>query len=410
MKRITTVLVAAFVAIATLTAAASHAAPIPVPEADPFYAVPADIAGYANGAVISSRSISASALSLPLPASAWQVKYRTTDSKGRPSATVTTVLVPLLPWLGRGPRPLVSYQTAEDGVAGKCAPSYALRAGLPGGFSNSEGETVAMATALLQGWALTVPDYEGPRSEFLVAKTEAHGVLDGIRAAKSFGPAGIADSAPTALWGYSGGSFASSVAAQYQPTYAPDVSLAGVALGGYVANVRATIDAFSGSVLGGAIAMGINGFHRAYPELDLMSYLNESGQQKVAAAAGDCINDAALKSPFLSIAQVEATPGALDLPAPAGMLRDNSPTGIAGVPTTPVYHYHAILDEFAPIGPAREMMRRWCAAGVKVQNVEHLLGEHVTELATGAPGALAFLKARFAGSAPVSTCGIIPGQ
>jgi len=409
MKRFTTLLAAALLALTAVTAPAT-AAPVPVPEDDPFYAVPADIADYTNGAVIASRQISASALSLPLQASAWQVKYRTTDSKGRPSATVTTLLVPLLPWLGKGPRPLVSYQAAEDGVAGKCAPSYALRAGLAGGFSNSSLEATIMATALLQGWALTIPDYEGPRSEFLVARTEARGVLDGIRAAKAFGPAGIAGTAPTALWGYSGGSFASSVAAQYQPTYAPDVELAGVALGGYVADVRATIDAFSGSALGGAIPMGINGFHRAYPELNLMSYLNESGRQKVADAAGDCINDAAPRSPFLSIGQIEATPGALDLPVPAGMLLENSPTGIAGVPSAPVYHYHAILDEFAPIGPAREMMRRWCAAGVPVQNVEHLLAEHLSETATGAPGALAFLKARFSGSAPVDSCGSIPGR
>lgn len=38
----------------------------------------------------------------------------TEDHRGRPSATVTTVLVPDTPWEGEGPRPLLSYQTAED--------------------------------------------------------------------------------------------------------------------------------------------------------------------------------------------------------------------------------------------------------------------------------------------------------
>jgi hypothetical protein len=304
----------------------------------------------------------------------------------------------------------VSYQAAEDGVAGKCAPSYTLRAGLPGGYSNSASETPLMAAALLQGWALTVPDYEGPRSEFLVAATEARGVLDGIRAAKAFGPAGIAANAPTALWGYSAGSLASSVAAQYQPTYAPEVSLAGVALGGYIADIRATIEAFSGSAVGGGIPMGMNGFLRAYPELDLLSYFNESGRAKIAATAGDCISDSIPRYPFLSIKQIEATPGAFDRPAVAGMLHDNSPLGISGVPTAPVYHYHVILDELAPIGPAREMLRRWCAAGAKVQNVEPLLGEHIAEQVLGVPGAIAFLKARFSGNVPVNSCGSIPGR
>jgi len=49
---------------------------------------------------------------------------------------------------------------------------------------------------------------------FLGAKGEARGVLDGLSAARAFAPAGIEKSAPIGLWGYSGGAFASSVAAQ----------------------------------------------------------------------------------------------------------------------------------------------------------------------------------------------------
>ena len=37
-----------------------------------------------------------------------------------------------------------------------------------------------------------------------------------------------------------------------------------------------------------------------------------------------------------------------------------------------------------------------------------LVGEHLTEIALGAPGALAFLSNRFAGKQPVNTCSSIP--
>jgi hypothetical protein len=47
--------------------ATAASAAIPVPEQDPFYAVPANIASLANGTVLSSRQIDASALGLPLP-------------------------------------------------------------------------------------------------------------------------------------------------------------------------------------------------------------------------------------------------------------------------------------------------------------------------------------------------------
>lgn len=66
------------------------------------------------------------------------------------------------------------------------------------------------------------------------------------------------------------------------------------------------------------------------------------------------------------------------------------------------------LDEFAPIGPDRELMKRFCAIGVTVHHVEHLLAEHVSETITGAPGAVAYLADRFAGKAPKNNCSSIP--
>src|SRR5258706_6035258 len=98
-------LIVAVPLLVVLLAGAPAVAAVSVPEQDPFYTVPAGIADYDNGEIIASRSITAIGLSGPLPARAWQIKYRTTDSKGPPSATVTTVLLPLLPWLRHEPRP-----------------------------------------------------------------------------------------------------------------------------------------------------------------------------------------------------------------------------------------------------------------------------------------------------------------
>ena len=123
-------------------------------------------------------------------------------------------------------------------VAGRCAPSYALRAGLLAGFSNSVAETSLIGAALLRGWAVTVPDYEGPQSEFLVSGVQARAVLDGIRATRAFTPAGVSTGAPIGVWGYSGGSLATITAAQLQPSYASDVHLTGIAVGGLVADIR----------------------------------------------------------------------------------------------------------------------------------------------------------------------------
>ena len=62
-----------------------------------------------------------------------------------------------------------------------------------------------MYSALQQGWAVTVPDYEGPGSAYSAGPLEGHGMLDGIRAVRSFSHDGIGAGTRWALDGYSGG-------------------------------------------------------------------------------------------------------------------------------------------------------------------------------------------------------------
>ena len=399
--------------ILTLITPSTAQAAQPIPENDPFFAVPANIANYKAGDVIASRSVSAKMFNLPFPVKAWQLKYRTSDRLGTPTATVTTLISPLMPWTGTGAQPLLSYQTAEDGVTTRCAPSYALTAGILGsagivrGITGSYTETPLIAWALQRGFAVSVPDYEGLQSQFLVADVAAKGVLDGLRAARRFAPAKLNQS-PVGLWGYSGGAFASGVAAQLQGSYAPDLPLKGVALGGYVGSIRASIDAFSGSFAGSAIPMGMHGFDRAYPNLQIRTRLNALGQKLFDATSADCIYDAAQRRPFLKVSDIEAAPNTLDQPAIADMLKSNSPLYRAGVPTAPVFEYHATDDELAPIEPVRATLRKYCAAGVAVQHTERKVGEHLTEVGLGASAALTFLADRFSGKPPINTCRSIP--
>jgi Secretory lipase len=378
------------------------------PTQDPFYSVPAGLAGLPNGTVLASRPVNASFYSLPMPATAWQVKYKTLDNQNQPTADVTTVLVPLAPWLGPGPRPLLSYQVAEDGVGLDCSPSYALQTGLPSLGSNSELETGLIALALLQGWAVTVPDYEGPSSAFLGATGEAHGVLDAIRATRSFGPARVSPAAPVGMWGYSGGAFATSVAAQLQPSYAPELHLAGIALGGEVASIKGTLEDFSGSVLGGALVVGIIGIDRSFPDAGISQYLNAAGQAAMAAGQNDCINAAAIQFPFASLTEYQAAPNTINNPTLDALLAGDSPLGFAGAPSAPVYDYHAFADEYAPLSDDRQLMAQYCTAGVPVDHVEDLVGDHISETITGAPGAIAFLRSRFDGAPVVNNCGRFP--
>jgi len=398
-------------ALLSLVAAGLLVAPVaigqvPLPGDDPFYAVPSGISGLSNGTILGSRPIAATLLSVPLPAQAWQVKYKTLDEQGNPTATVTTVIVPNTPWSGRGPRPFLSYQTFEDGVGTQCAPSYALRGGLQAALHNaqSDAEVLAMTLALLRGWTVVVPDYEGLRSQFFGENAESRGVLDGIRAARAFKPAGIAADAPYGMTGYSGGALATAWAAQLQPTYAPELKISGIALGGVVADIKAVIQAFSGGFEGGGVVTGLVGLERSHPELDVLPYLNALGRQYLAASQSDCVYDDVLKYPFLSISQIESRPDVLEEPAFTKLLARISPLSFGRTPTEPVYDYHATGDELAPVGPDRQLMARYCAASVPVDHVEQPVGEHITALPLGFTGALDYLSDRFAGKPAPNNC------
>ncbi|MFC9473362.1 lipase family protein [Nocardia sp. NPDC056952] len=390
---------------ALVAACAGGATAVPLPEQDSFYAQPEGLADLADGTVLSSRVIETESFGQPLPADAWQVQYKTIDNHGAPRAYVATVLVPHREWTGDGPRPLLSYQVAEDGVGSKCAPSYALRGGIDGVPSGAYAETGMIRFALQQGWALVVPDYQGPDSDLFGADGYVHGVLDGIRAARAFAPAAVDPAAPIGMWGYSGGAQATAIAAQAHATYAPELRLSGVVLGGIVADLEATMSGFSGGIAGGAVVVGLAGLDRSYPEADVAQYLNESGRGMLAASRADCVPDAALAYPFLDAAALEAWPGSITNNAELStVVRKASPLFRPGVPAVPVLLHHAVADEFAPIGAARALAGKYCAAGIPVQLVENSVGEHGTEAMLGMPAALNYLADRFAAKPAASTC------
>jgi hypothetical protein len=111
-----------------------------------------------------------------------------------------------------------------------------------------------------------------------------------------------------------------------------------------------------------------------------------------------------MRYPFLSAAPYLSSPGVINSKRFVGDLNKASPLFVRGTPREPVYDYHATGDELAPIGPDRQLVTRYCQAGVHVDHVEIDVGEHLSTVATGAPGALAWLSDRFGGEAVPDTC------
>ena len=129
--------------IAAVTAGPASALSTP-PSKDPFYTPPASYADAAPGSVLATRQVTVSFAGSPATVAATQILYRTTNQLGKPSATVATLLRPAVPTpLVR----LVSYQTAYNGVADTCRPSYALQDG-----NSAANSVVSTANHQAQRW------------------------------------------------------------------------------------------------------------------------------------------------------------------------------------------------------------------------------------------------------------------
>ncbi|QIS04024.1 lipase [Nocardia brasiliensis] len=384
--------------VATM-AGAGHSAPLyPAPDPDPFYATPADIADKQPGDVLATKPMP------PLPifpdTTVTLVRFRSTSSTGKPIAATTTVLTPRA-HVQDGP--LLSFQHIINGLGAECSVSKVLYTGDPNLVVR---EAPGWNVLLQRGWTVALPDHLGPNFAYGAAKLGGQITLDGIRAVKQVDELRVRHS-KTALVGYSGGGMATAWASALAPTYAPELELAGAAMGGVPMNLVKMLEALGLSahpVFGLALAAGL-GLEREYPErFPLSDQLNERGLAARAQIANSCTND---------ILAAGAGRGALDFAKTTSMINDRTARAVveenslelyAGVPRTPVFEWHSPIDGLIPVDAVVNTIQRWCAAGAKVQSEQIPVPDHLTAAVLGIPAALSWLDARLRGEPAPSNC------
>jgi hypothetical protein len=368
------------------------------PDQDPFYRPPADIASYPPGRVVASREVVPNVGALPVAVRAWQLAYRSTDQNGQPILAITTLLSPADDRAKPGSRPIVSYQAFEDSVGSKCAPSYAIASGNTG-ESGTAGtvKPERIAPYLQAGWALAIPDHEGPQAFFGVGRESGLITLDGIRAVQSFsGEVSVGPDSPVAMSGYSGGAQATGWAAQLQPAYAPELKLAGAAVGGMPADLTTVAKFIDGGPFAGFEFAVADSLSRAYPSAGIPALLNARGVRDFQAIRGLCQEAILATFAFRTLSHDATVSEPLAAPAVAAALAQNK-LGVGGAPQTPIYDYHVDTDEVVPVGQDNATVQLWRANGAKVQLVRDLAGGHVGEYAKRLPAAVQFLQDRFDG-------------
>lgn len=394
-------------ALALVAAATLAGCQLPTPGDDAFYQPPAPLPPGTSGSIIRARdsvfTLDPFGYSPVAGTRAWQILYKSTDARNQTVAISGMVIVPTAPWTGTGQRPLVSWGVGTRGVGDDCAPSYTLANGADyeGGFINS---------AIGRGFAVVVTDYQGLGTPgghtYMVGKAQGRAVLDAARAAIRLPGTGLDANTPVGVMGYSQGGASAGWAAELAATYAPELKLKGVAAGGVPADLQAVAAGLDGGPFVSFALMTALGYDDAYPELDLASYLNASGQQLVQQADDVCLVSVDGFSTLLGTAfhRLSDYTTTSPLANATWQARLNENKLGSTKPTVPVYQYHGLIDEIVPFPQAAALHDSWCAKGANITWDVQPLSEHLLGLVGGADSALNFLSARFAGTPVTGNC------
>ncbi|KAM3451050.1 hypothetical protein MY3296_005557 [Beauveria thailandica] len=375
------------------------------PSQDPWYTLPkgVDCSG-APGKVLRLRRAPKTAReSLRGIRDAWNVLFCSTDSAGEPTFSVTTVLVPH----DADSKALVTYPPAYDSASVDSSPSYAL--------SNLVGSSIEQAifTPLIvsKRWVVNMPDYEGPRAAYLAGNNSGHGLLDSIRAVRSLHDLfGLCPDFQHAVYGYSGGAFASQWAAQLQPSYAPELDIGTMAYGGLAVNATSVIPAINGGPAAGLVVLALLGTtaQSQMARMILAKNLRKTGLYNsttfFSALKMDSQTAMALfQNQDISKYFVEGF-SFMKEPAFVHAFYDDTLAGRGDTPTIPMYVFHGVKDNISPIKDMDELVQKYCAAGTSIEYRRNVVGDHGgTGIAEGIR-ALNWLGGFFAGAHQQEKC------
>lgn len=369
------------------------------PSQDPWYQAPAGFEKAAPGTILRVRpdpKLANLTESLGNLAGAYNILYRSTDAAERPSWAVTTLLVPASP---SQDTKLLSYQIPYNSADVDASPSYLLDDYLRGGPVIPVLKH-DLNPALDNGWLVSVPDFEGPLAAFGLCLRAGYAVLDALRAVLASEHVHNAADARSALWGYSFGSAASGFAAELQPAYAPELAVAGVALGGVLSNGSASLLRANGALYAGVIPSGALGSTAEFPaaRADLVGRLRTEGPQNATgflAALRMRVDEVTYAFAYQDIggyfAGDDGLAGFVNAPAFRDILAANGQMGVHGVPQMPVFAYQAIGDEIASIHDTETLVKKYADAGARVLLQRNTVGDHITEPMNGGPRALKFI-------------------
>ena len=333
----------------------------------------------------------------PLPTSSWipgaatgtKVTYRTPGPLGRPATSTGAVFLPP----GAPPPggwPVVSWAHGTVGLADRCSPTVTGKIGGP-----------YLAHWLSQGYAIVATDYVGLGTPglhpYLDGASEAHSVVDMVRAARAVEPS---LSPHWVVLGQSQGGQAAMVTASLATGYAPELDYRGAVATGAPSNLENLAPlvgpGFPRLPLTGStvfVSYALAGLRAARPDLDVDRFLTQVGRDALTAAETECYEEMAPRLAGVSIGDLVSRP--LDDPALLSAIR-----GMLGVPTSgydrPVFLGQGLTDDVVPAPLALKLAGDLAANHQPVTFRTYPTG-HLETMRAALPETTAFVRGLFDG-------------
>jgi len=361
--------------------------------------MPATASAQRAGTLVSAEPVG----DAPAGMRAWRIRYQTTTDRNQPIEVSGMVIAPAVP-AGPARGKVIAWTHGAIGVAQRCAPS----------LDDSNFRVIPSLTDVIaRGYTVVAPDYPGLGSDmmhpFLAGVPTGRSVLDAVRATRDI--RGVNAGLRFAVWGESQGGFAALWTGQLARSYAPELSLVGVAAivppTDLARNMAEGSDKRARTILTAFTAASWSRLYAA----PMATFGNRSTQNVILRLAdNNCISSFAKPKlgQILGIAIAERATRNLDLskhPAWARLIRANS-VEPAAVPS-PLLVATGSADTIVAPAVVSDFAQRACRAGKTVRYISIPGGEHATVARTEARTTLDWIDARFAGQRAPSDCGRI---
>jgi acetyl esterase/lipase len=335
----------------------------------------------------------------PAGAAAYRVLYRSTGLHDEPIAVSGMIVVPPGP-IPDGGRPIVAWAHPTTGIIPRCAPSLAIFR-----FQQIQG----LRNMVERGYIVAATDYPGLGTvgphPYLVGISEGRAVLDSVRAARAI--SGGTGATQFGVWGHSQGGQASLYAGLLSQSYAPEMTLVGVAAAAPATDLATLLDDDFKSVGGKNItAMTLWSWSRVYGAA-ITAVVEPPAMPVIDRLAEECIEsiydwlirqriERPLEHSFLSVKNLATF-------EPWRSLADRNTPG--SLPARiPIFLAQGTSDELVRPAVTENYMTTLCNAGSKVRMTLLPGVGHGPAGRDSADAAVQWMADRFAGIPPPNDC------